>query len=124
MFMVRASQLDAFSQADIDQFTGDVVSYLMTHYPDPSSTIGGEVGVRAFVERSIPRAAGFGVTSKGAVTALLELWIQFGENFERSPLKTWSSNLLSHPILPGAAKVDAIRDRHLELTGGCVLVAY
>jgi hypothetical protein len=96
----------------------------VAHYPDPSATLGGTNEVRDFVLRNIPRAAALGVSSKGAVIGLLELWIQFGENFERSPLKTWSSNFLSHPILPGAAKVDAIRDHHLEFTGGCVLVRY
>jgi hypothetical protein len=76
------------------------------------------------VERGVDKASTLNVNTAAAITALLELWLQFGSNFERSPARTWTMNILSHPELPGVTKVDVIRDRHLQLTGGCVMVVY
>ena len=125
MLQIRSPQIEAFQKALLEQYVENTVSHLLEHFPDPcASALGGPNEVRAFVTRGMDKASGLNVNTPTAVTALLELWLQFGENFERSPIRTWTMNMLSHPDLPGAAKVDAIRDRHLELTGGCVMVVY
>ena len=124
MLTIRDSQFTAFRQAAADAFAEKALKHLLLHYPEPSAALGGAGEVRAFVLRGIQRAAQSGVDTDGAVTALLELWIQFGEHFERSPLRAWAANILSHPTLPGTVKAEVIRDRHIELTGGCVLVSY
>ena len=124
MLIIRDSQAASLGEAAADRYANDAVNHLLLHFPQPSAALGGAAAVRAFVLRGIQRAAQFGVDTRGAVTVLLELWIQFGENFERSPLRVWTGNILAHPTLPGAAKAEAIRDRHAELTGGCVVVSY
>jgi len=123
VLQIRETQLHAFRNVLLERFIENTVNHLLEHFPDPcASAVGGRAGVRAFVTRGIDKASGLNVTTTTAVTALLELWLQFGENFERSPIQVWTTNILSHPELPGTTKVDVIRDRHLELTGGCVMV--
>ena len=78
----------------------------------------------AFVERTIAKAHGFGIDSMGAVSTLAELMIQFGEDFERSPIREWTGNILMHPELPGYSKAEAIRERHTEATQGRVIIRY
>ena len=124
MLTIRKAQFAVFHQFAIDAFAADAVKHLLTHFPGPSAALGSEAEVRSFVQRGIERGREFGVETGGAVTVLLELWIQFGENFERSPLREFAKNILAHPLLPGDAKADMIRDRHHELTGGCVMVAW
>jgi hypothetical protein len=124
MITIRDTQVAAFRQSAIDAYALDAAKHLLTNFPGPSAALGGETGVRAFVQRGIERGRQSGVETEGAVTVLLELWIQFGENFERSPLREFTKNILAHPTLPGDAKADLIRGRHEELTGGCVVVPY
>ena len=125
MLRIRDAQVHAFQKVSLERFIENAVNHLLEHFPDPcASALGGRVQVRAFVTRGIGKASGLNVKTAAAVTALLELWLQFGENFERSPIRLWTLNMLSHPDLPGATKVDVIRDRHLEITGGCVMVVY
>jgi hypothetical protein len=122
---IREAQFHAFQQVSLDRFIDNTVNHLLEHFPDPcASALGGRTEVRAFVMRGLGRASAVNVNTPAAVTALLELWLQFGEDFERSPIRVWTMNMLSHPELPGATKVDVVRDRHLELTGGCVMVVY
>ncbi len=125
MLQIRRTQIHILQENLLDRFIDDTVNHLLTHFPDPcASAFTGRDAVRAFVSRGMDKASSWNVNSAEAVMALLELWLQFGENFERSPLRLWTMNILAHPELPGVAKVDVIRDRHLQLTGGCVMVKY
>ena len=125
MLQIRQTQLEAFRTTLRERFIERTVSHLLEHFPDPcASAFAGRNDVVAFVTRGTDKAARLNVITPAAVTALLELWLQFGEDFERSPIRVWTLNMLSHPELPGTAKVDVIRDRHQELTGGCVMVVY
>ena len=125
MLQIRDTQLEAFRTTLRERFIERTVNHLLAHFPDPcASACAGRNEVRAFVTRGTDKAIRLNVSTPAAVTALLELWLQFGEDFERSPIRVWTLNMLSHPELPGMAKVDVIRDRHQELTGGCVMVVY
>jgi hypothetical protein len=124
MLTIRAAQIAALAQSATDRFTANASEYLTVHFPGAAAKLGGLPGVWMFVQRGIHKARGFGVVTEGAVTVLLELWIQFGEDFERSPLRAFARNILANPDLPGSAKAELIRDRHQEMTGGCVMVPY
>jgi hypothetical protein len=125
MLQIRTPQFESFQRVLLEQYVETTVNRLLEHFPDPcASLFNGRDQVKAFVTRGIDNAIGLNVNTPSAITALLELWLQFGDNFERSPVRAWAMNMLSHPDLPGATKVDVIRDRHLELTGGCVMVVY
>ncbi len=124
MLTIRAQQIAALGLALMERFVAEASEYLLTHYPDPCARLGGLPAVHEFVRRGIERARESDIDTEGAVMVILELWIQFGEDFERSPLRAFARNILQHPELPGAAKVELIRDRHAELTGGCVMIPH
>lgn len=124
MLTIRKEQLAPFQQLALYDFAARLVKHLLTHYPSPSAALGGPPAVEAFVWRTMDQADGFGIQSTGGVTAFAELLIQFGENFERSPIREWTANILAHPTLPGSAKVETIRERHQEQTQGRVLIPH
>ena len=114
----------AFRKDSARAFAERLTAHLLTHYPSSSAALGGRNEVSAFVDRIIGKANGFGINSKGAVSTIAELAIQFGEDFERSPIREWTHNILAHPELPGSSKAEAIRDRHTEATQGRVIIRY
>ncbi len=124
MLTIRSTQIQELDRDAAERFVAVAEEHLLRHYPGPSERLGGPEAVQAFVRRGIERARQNRVETRGAVVVLLELWIQFGEQFERSPIRQWTANFLSHPELPGEIKAEVIRDRHRELTGGCVLMVF
>lgn len=123
MLTIRAAQMAAFRESRVGDFVDGMTHYLATEYPRHWDRLG-EVGMRSFVERSVATAAGMGIRLEGAVGALIELWLVYGERFERSPEREWVRNILAHPRLPDHVKVEAIQDRLDARTGGRVLVEH
>ncbi|HJZ59725.1 MAG TPA: hypothetical protein VKE74_32585 [Gemmataceae bacterium] len=121
MFVIREAQLEVLRRFAVDGFVDQMVGYVAAEFPRHYEVLGQE-GTREFIRRVIRTAAGHGVTTIGAVAVLIELMLQFGERFERSPDRVWANNILAHPTLPDHVKVDAIRDRFVARTGGRVLV--
>jgi hypothetical protein len=123
VLQIRTAQLKALAEDRRKLYIEQTTDHLLKHFSDCcKAAFEGGQQVRAFVASGVDKASILNVNTPTATTALLELWLQFGSNFERSPARTWTMNILSHPELPGAAKIDAIRERHLKLTGGCVMV--
>ena len=124
MLTLRNEQMAAFQKYAVREFAERLTAHLLTYYPTSSAALGGRDEVFAFVERTIAKADGFGIKTTGAVSTLAELMIQFGEDFERSPIREWTSNILAHRELPGSSKAEAIRERHTEATQGRVMIRY
>lgn len=124
MLILRKDQLDAVRQDAFAQLENELVHHLLTNFPGPAAAVGGEPEMRAFVRRGMAEAARHAIDTAGAITVFVELRLQFGERFERSPDRAWAANILAHPRLPGYVKVGAIRDRFAERTGGRVLVSF
>lgn len=122
MITIRESQMDVFRQARIDAFVGDMVRYIATDYPTHYQRLG-PAETRAFVLRSMDAASRHGIELEGAIGVLIELWLMFGEQFERSPDRVWARNILAHPRLPDFIRVESIQERLLARMGGRVLVA-
>jgi len=123
MMTIRAAQLAAFRRANQLGFVERMTQHLASEFPKQFGGLGFE-RTKAFVERSVTSAAGFGIKLEGAVGALIELWFVFGERFERAPSREWARGVLGHPRLPDHVKVEAIRDRFEQDCGGRVLVAH
>ncbi|MBA3548530.1 MAG: hypothetical protein H0T76_18765 [Nannocystis sp.] len=124
MLIIRDAQIDTLRQEARDRFAAGLSRHLRVNYPGATAAVGGEVELRAFVGRAIDRSARHGIGGEGSVTVFTELLLQYGEDFERSPLREWVGNILAHPALPGSAKAGTIRERHEELTQGRVVVKY
>ena len=124
MLTIRDEQMTAFRKDAGRAFAERLTDHLLAHFPSSSAALGGRKEVHAFVVRTMVKAHGFGIKSSGAVSTLAELTIQFGEDFERSPIREWTRNILAHPELPGSVKAEAIRERHTEATQGRVMIRY
>lgn len=123
MLTIRTPQLDALRRGLLESFVPETASYLCAEYPRHFAQMG-HAGMLAFVERGLGAARALRFESKGAIVALLELWLVYGERLERAPRREWAQNILSHPRLPEAVRIDAVRDRFEELTAGRVLVVH
>jgi hypothetical protein len=124
MLVIRQAQLAAFRADAGARWRASIVAHLRLHYPDPCAAIGDDAKLDAFVDRCVTKAGRQGIETPGSLTVYLELLVQFGESFERSPVRQFSRNILEHPQLPGDIKVAALRDRHWEETAGRVLVSF
>jgi hypothetical protein len=122
MFVIRDAQLDVLRRHALNRFVDQLVSHVTSEYPRHCTALG-EEGTREFVQRVIRTAAGYEVTTVGAVAALVELMLQFGEGFERSPDRVWATNILTNSTLPDYLRVGAILERLATSIGGRVLVA-
>ena len=123
MLTIRARQLELFRQARVEQFIGDTVDYLATEFPKHIARLG-RTAATDFVRRSLDAAAALRFENEGAIVALIELWLVYGEQLERAPRREWARNILAHPRLPDTTRIDTIRDRLDEATDGRVLVVY
>jgi hypothetical protein len=124
MLTIREAQMVVFRREALERFFDRLVQHLICELPGPSAAAGSEAGVRAVARAAIERAAQHGIESAGSVTVLAELLLQYGVDFQRSTLRAWIRKMLSNPDLSGDMKVQAIRDRLDEETGGRTLVAY
>lgn len=121
MLTIRNAQLGDLRQFAVNRFVDHVTMHLAVEFPRHYSSLG-EDGAREFVQRVIRIGAGCEVTTMGAVAVLVELLLQFGERFERSPDSVWANNVLATSTLPDYLRVEAIRQRLSLGTGGRVLV--
>jgi hypothetical protein len=124
MLVIRNAQLAIFRNRALHAFAQELAAHLLEHYPSPCAALGGEPALSGFIERTIKRANEYGITNQGSVKVFAELLIQFGEQFQRSPIREWTNNILAHPDLPGSAKVSALRARHDEATGGRIMIRF
>jgi hypothetical protein len=122
MLVIRDAQLAVLKQGLIDRFLDDLVKHLQTNFAEPAAAVGGEDELREFARRAIEKSAGYGIETRGGMTTMAELMVQFGENLQWSPLREWTFNILETPRLPGHLKIETIRDRYVALTGGRVVL--
>ena len=123
MLTVTISQMDAFRHARLRDFVRDMTDYIAAEYPRHHVRLGAD-GVRAFVERSMESARRLGITREGAVGALTELRLVYGDDLERAPDRQWARNILAHGELPDYIKVEAVQNRLQEKTDGFALVVF
>lgn len=121
MLTIRNEQLVCFASQHRAEFVDRLVPHLSASYPSWYKSLEAE-DARAFVERAIDAGASVGVRGQWAVGTLIELMIEFGETFERSPDRDWATTLLAHPALPDRLKLTMLSERLRARTGGCRVV--
>ena len=124
MLVIRPQQSHTFRHSRAEQFARELAARLRSKYPSQTASLGDESALDGFVSRTLDRLTRFGVDTRGGVTVLAELMLQFGEEFERSGLREWTMTILQHPTLPGALKAQVIHERYQELTGGRGVIKY
>lgn len=123
MITIRESQLAVFQQARTAAFVQSMVEYIAAEYPKHFGNMG-ESETRAFVERSMAAANALRIDTEGAVGALTELRLLYGESLERAPDREWARNILAHARLPDYVRVEAVQNRLMERLGGRVLIEF
>ena len=112
-----------FAGAAASAYVDRMAQSIARHYPRQFSEMGVD-GTRAFIGRAIARGRGNHVETEGGVAVLMELMIQFGEDFQRSKDRDWAHRMLAHPTLPAQLKMTLIHRRMTELSRGRVIVPF
>ncbi|HZS52791.1 MAG TPA: hypothetical protein VFA65_00200 [Bryobacteraceae bacterium] len=123
MLTIRDAQMRFVAQKRQGLFEEQTLHHLEAEYPEHFTDLGPD-GVRALIERAKSAAAMHRIDSPDALAMLIELMLEFGESFERTPERARLRKLLEHPTLPGDVKVYAIRDRIEQHTGGRRLMIF
>jgi hypothetical protein len=118
MLTIRDAQMHVFGQTRREKFAATLIAHLKSLLPVAPAALDTEAHWRAFVARATAAGAGYGMTSPYAIAVLAELMLQFGEQFERSPIREWTDTVLAQPGLPGEIKAASLRERYENLTGG------
>ena len=123
MLVIRDAQMAVFARQAKGEFEDRMVSQIESGYPRHFARLG-EAGARRFVQKAIAMGAANGISGEGSVAVLMELMLEFGEQFEMSPERAWARRMLAHPTLPGVVKVDVMRDRLTAATQGRTIVRF
>jgi hypothetical protein len=117
MLTVRNDQLKILSSLRRVQFVDRLLPHLAADYPSWYEERQ-DRGAREFVERVIEIGDKQDIRGQWAVSTLVDLMIEFGEAFERSPDRDWAVKILTHRALPDRMKISMLSERLRERTGG------
>jgi hypothetical protein len=94
MLVIRSAQMEAFKEAALRSFEGEMVRHLYEFAPSHCDGIG-EENVRSVVRIGVRRSAACGFTRRGPVRFYLELMFLLGSHFDTDPqLPTWATDIL------------------------------
>lgn len=117
MLTIRPGQMAVFGETRIHDFSDALLGRIADKYPAEYAYLS-EAGMREFVASLIVRARRFGLEREGHIAIFVELSVEYGEMFQRSPQAQRVLRLLDHPTLPGAAKLQGIHTILTEAAGG------
>jgi hypothetical protein len=123
MLEIRREQMRVFENLAFESWVNRMTESNARNYPRQFAAMG-RSGARNFVLRAIEKGRVNHVETQGGVAILAELMIQFGEDFERSPDKSWAGEILGHPTLPAQLKMQLLYRRMTELSHGRVIVPF
>ena len=120
MLIIRPSQVQAFETHQAKDFEDALLARIAARYPSEFAHLTSP-GAHALMKRSIAAAIRYGLERQGHIAVFVELTVEFGEAFERSPYQSRILELLRHPTLPGEAKLQGVYAILKESTGGRTL---
>jgi hypothetical protein len=114
---IRNDQLASFSTAKKAGYVDRLLPHLEADYPSWYAERQ-KRGAVAFVEKVMGIGERHNIQGQAAVSTLVDLMVEFGENFASSPDREWAVKLLAHPSLPDQIKVSMLAERLRARTGG------
>ena len=123
MLIIRDSQLRVFADNRRRDFAATLLLGIAAKYPCEYGPLT-ESGMRALIDRSIAGAVSYGLEREGHIGLYVELTVEYGEWFERSPRGARARRLLDHPSLPGPAKIEGVQKLLSDTAGGPTLRAF
>jgi hypothetical protein len=123
MLIIRQAQEKLLSNAALGSWVTRMVRSIASDYPRQFEQMGSSEA-SDFVLRAIEKGRSNHVETQGGVAVLIELMVQFGEDFQHSRHKVWADEILAHATLPAALKVTLMHKRMTELSQGRVIVPF
>ena len=117
MLTIRNDQLASLSAAKRAGFIDQLLPHLEADYPSWYAERQ-KRGAVAFIEKVLASGERHNVRGQVAVSTLVDLMVEFGENFASSPDREWATQLLAHPTLPDQIKLSMLAERLRARTGG------
>ena len=121
MLTIRNEQLESLKLVRRQEFEAHLVETLASEYPTSLVELK-EAGLLRVARHAIDCGESNGIVTKGGVTALAGLMIQYGDSFERSPDREWAQETLSSAKLPEQLKVEFLIERLAGPSQGRVIV--
>jgi|SRR5579883_160360 len=110
-----------FEAESRESFIEQMVARIEEQFPETYQRLGLS-GAMELINHALQKAADHSIQTRGAVQILIELMLDFGNEFQRSPDRQWALGMLRHPTLPDEIKLMAMRQRMTSSTQGRRLV--
>ena len=123
MLTVRRDQMRLFEQLSRESWVDRMAQSVVTNYPSRFEAMD-SAEAPDFIVRAIEKGSRNHVETEGGVAMLIDLMVQFGENFENSRDKAWADEILAHPTLPPEVKLPLMYRRMTQLSRGRVVVPF
>lgn len=92
-------------------------SRILAEYPDHHGLLG-EEGTQKLILKGIADGERYQLGADDSVGILIELMVEFGDNFQRTPDRPWIASMLSQLDVPGEVRIMAVCKRIQTATGG------
>jgi len=108
--------MEALSLDMAMRFEQFLVAQVHEYFPNAAQDLG-EYGLAATISWGVQRAALHGFRDEFDVLRYVNLMLTLGLEFDTDPEFPWCAEILAKSDWPPAARMDALTERALELTG-------
>lgn len=108
--IIRKAQMDALNALLIRAFERSVYDDISERFPRRFAELGGN-RVRQLIGAGLRKAGKYGIASEDDAARLIEVMLEYGENFEELPELEWPCRCLSDASLTGDLKVGILVGR-------------
>ena len=112
MFVIRRTQVAAFSKAAFDDFEDRMLVHLRSLFPEETARMS-EPELRSMIALGVKRAALWGLTREYDVCLYLHVMLALGPRFDEAPELTFAREILSRDRDP-SSNIDFLHDRVFE----------
>lgn len=98
-------------------FEARMESRILAEYPEHHGLLG-EEGTKKLISKGIADGERYQLGGDDAVGILIELMVEFGDNFQRIPDRPWIARMLAQLDVPGEVRIMAVCKRIQTATGG------
>lgn len=116
MLVIRKEQIAAFRVAANERFVERMKRHIAAEHPYHYKRLG-EAGAEAVIRKGIADGERYHLGEHDVVGILIELMVELGDGFQRTPDRAWIISILELGDVPGEVKIMAIC-RRIEATLG------
>jgi hypothetical protein len=117
MLTIRKEQMDVLSTHMRNQFEQRMIKHLRAKFPDRTKDLPDE-RIGLVVQDSMRKAKGYGVEYEEDIRRFTEYLVIYGMRFDVREETRWIGDILRRKDLSGAAKMDLIDIRELQVIRG------